>query len=257
MSRVNGDGLSDEACHVVARRVREEIARRRVSRQRLADEARVSISTLEKALSGRRPFTLATVIRLEEALGLALRPENGGATGATGVSHGNGLAPDDLGNYARPGVAFLEGSYLTLRPSFGDRAAVYAFRTEIAWDGEAGRLAFRESERIDTEFTQWGTVSVPSQSGHIYLITNRHGQYRLAILSRPTINGEMHGVLATLQAGRGAQLTPVASPLVLLPIKKAGEVHFGRIDPRHQAYARYKALLKRTLDEPFVHFMHM
>ncbi len=48
-----------------ALRVREEIARRRWSRQAVADKAGISLSTLEKALSGRRPFTLATVVRLE------------------------------------------------------------------------------------------------------------------------------------------------------------------------------------------------
>jgi transcriptional regulator with XRE-family HTH domain len=53
--------------------VREELARRRLSRQALADLAKISISTLEKALAGRRPFTLATTIRLEEALGASLR----------------------------------------------------------------------------------------------------------------------------------------------------------------------------------------
>ena len=57
----------------IARKVREELARRRISRQALADMARISISTLEKALSGRRSLTLAKVIRLEEALGTSLR----------------------------------------------------------------------------------------------------------------------------------------------------------------------------------------
>ena len=57
----------------IAAAIREELARRRISRQFLADEARISISTLEKALSGRRAFTLATTIRLEEALGIRLR----------------------------------------------------------------------------------------------------------------------------------------------------------------------------------------
>ena len=68
--------LSDEQSRAVAIRVREELARRRISRQHLADQAKISISTLEKALSGRRPFTLATTIRLEEALSVALRKAN-------------------------------------------------------------------------------------------------------------------------------------------------------------------------------------
>jgi transcriptional regulator with XRE-family HTH domain len=65
--------LSTELSLAIAARVREELARRRLSRQALADLAKISISTLEKALAGRRPFTLATTIRLEEALGASLR----------------------------------------------------------------------------------------------------------------------------------------------------------------------------------------
>ena len=66
--------LSDEQSRAVAAMVREELARRRISRQRLADQAKISISTLEKALAGRRPFTLATTIRLEEARSKSGRP---------------------------------------------------------------------------------------------------------------------------------------------------------------------------------------
>ena len=51
--------LSDEHSRQVADQIREELARRRMSRKGLADQAKISISTLEKALSGRRPFTLA------------------------------------------------------------------------------------------------------------------------------------------------------------------------------------------------------
>ncbi|MEG1029520.1 MAG: helix-turn-helix transcriptional regulator, partial [Brevundimonas sp.] len=65
--------MDDAEAQMIARRVREELARRRLSRQALADMARVSISTLEKALSGRRAFTLATVVRLEQALGVPLQ----------------------------------------------------------------------------------------------------------------------------------------------------------------------------------------
>lgn len=230
--------------------VLEELARRRLSRRQLADQARLSISTLEKALSGRRPFTLATIVRLEEALGVSLRKTNAAPLPAP-VLPMPGLAPDGLGSYARRAVSWIEGAYLTIRPSFGGSKAVYAYRTEITWDDELSSLVFRESERQDAAFTQLGSVSVPNQSGHIYLVTNRHGQYRLIVVARPTISGEMHGILTTLQAGRGAQLTPIATPIVLVPIKGTAKVSFGRIGSGEAAYARYHALLKRTVDEPF------
>ena len=119
--QLSDNQLSDEQSRSVAAVVREELARRRISRQSLAEMAKISISTLEKALSGRRPFTLATTIRLEQALGLSLRKANPEAALAAAVAIT--LAPGELGFYSRPAVAFIEGNYLTLRPSFGDPTA--------------------------------------------------------------------------------------------------------------------------------------
>jgi transcriptional regulator with XRE-family HTH domain len=245
--------LSDEQSRSVAVLVREELARRRISRQRLADQAKISISTLEKVLAGRRPFTLATTIRLEEALGVSLRKVNGASPPP--APHSNGVAPGDLGFYARPAVSFIEGRYLTLRPSFGDKEAIYAYRTEINWDADASSLVFRESERIDADFTQQGSVSVPNQSGHIYLVTQVQGQYRLIIVARPTRTGEMHGILTTLQAGRGSQLTPVAAPIALVPMGTVADPQFGRIGTAHPCYPAYRKYLKRTVEEPFALFL--
>ena len=241
--------LTDEQSRTIAAQIREELARRRISRQLLADQAKISISTLEKALSGRRPFTLATTIRLEQALGVALRNNHVAAP----VTHG--VAPDELGFYSRRAVQWIEGVYLTLRPSFGDKDAIYAYSTEIAWDEASSRLTFKEAERLDAAFTQHGVVSVPNPSGHIYLVTNVHGQYRLIIVARPTISGEMHGILTTLQVGRGAQLTPVAAPIALVPLKGLKEVQFGRVGPNDASYATYRQYLKRTVEEPFALFL--
>jgi len=245
--------LSDEQSRAVAAMIREELARRRISRQRLADQAKISISTLEKALAGRRPFTLATTIRLEEALGISLR--NGDADGVRAASALASLAPGELGFYSRPAVSFIEGSYLTLRPSFGDPSAIYAYQTEISWDQDLSSLIFRESERVDAEFSQQGLVSVPNQSGYIYLVTNRQGQYRLVLISRPTINGEMFGIMTTLQVGRGAQLMPVSAPIAYVPLKALAKAEFGRIAAGHAHYERYRRYLKRTVEEQFALFL--
>jgi transcriptional regulator with XRE-family HTH domain len=239
--------LSDEQCRSVVTLIREELARRRISRQHLADQAKISISTLEKALSGRRPFTLATTIRLEEALGVSLRRA---LVEVAIVPARNGVAPGDLGYYARQSVSWIEGNYLTLRPSFSDKDAIYAYRTQIIWDDDLSSLTFRESERLDAEFAQQGTVSVPNQSGYIYLVTNRQGQYRMVIISRP-IYGEMYGIMTTLQVGRGNQLLPVAAPIAYLPLATITEPQFGRIDAKSACYAGYRKYLKRTIDEPF------
>jgi transcriptional regulator with XRE-family HTH domain len=245
-----GDAMHDQElieaeAREVGRRVREELARRRISRQALADMARISLSTLEKALAGTRPFTLATTLRIEEALGIALRPTAQPA--AT-----RDFAPEHMGAYARPAVAWLEGRYLTLRPSFGTPGAIYAYLTTIRWLDEQGHLGFFESERLDARFEQAGHVSLPNLSGHIYLVTNEQGQYRLLTLSRPTIDGTLFGVLATLQVGHGSQLVPVAAPVTMWKAGAPEPGALGLIAADSPHHAGYRAKLAAATGEDFV-----
>ncbi len=249
MSRRAGERPGANANGDAAARIAEELARRRMTRQQLAAAAKISLSTLEKALSGRRPLTLATLVRLEEALGVDLRNDHPAQPSPVAVVPGQ--APATLGSYSRAAITWIEGDYLTLRPSFGEQAAIYAYLTRIRWDEMASSLIFSEGERVDSEYSQGGVVSAPHYSGHIYLVTNKHGQYRLVIVSRPTIRGELHGILTTLQVGRGAQLTPVATPIALVPLPMVERAEFGRIKSGHGCYTRYRGFLKRTVDEHF------
>lgn len=235
----------------VAELVREAIAHKRMSRQQLADEARISLSTLEKALSGQRPFTLNTIVRLEDTLGVSLR--NHQTAPLIGTTEGTpGVAPEDLGAYSRLAVNWLEGTYFVVRPSFSGGEALFAYQTQIAWSEPHSHLVFREAERTDAEFTQNGSVSVPHQSGYIYLVTNRFGQYRMIVLARPTITGEMFGIITSLQATRGAHLMPVSTPIVFIPPRCLdGEATYGAIEPDHTLYDILKAYVSRAVDEPF------
>src|SRR6516165_3888160 len=93
--------LSAEQSLQIAETIREEIARRRMSRQALAEQAKLSLSTLEKVLGGRRPFTLATTVRLEQALGVSLRK---GLDGPPPSAANGDVSPDGLGAYSRRSV---------------------------------------------------------------------------------------------------------------------------------------------------------
>ena len=234
--------MSAAASAELAVTIREELARRRWSRQGLADAAGISLSTLEKALNGGRAFTLATVVRLEAALGKSLRSV---APSSVSVSP-SGSAPAWLGGYTADAVKWLEGDYLTLRPSLELPGVIFAYRTIIAWDGEQGLLAFHEAQRQDAPFAQRGVVSVPNKSGQIYLHTNEDGQLRLAILGRPLIGGEMYGLLSTLQAGPGSQLLPVSVPLALVPFAATAGV-LGRVTASDDSYALYRVHLDRVV----------
>jgi transcriptional regulator with XRE-family HTH domain len=236
--------LSAEGSGNVALLVREELARRRLSRQWLADEAKVSLSTLEKALSGRRPFTLSTVVRIEDALGTSLRAR----------VHGSGaglLAPESMGAYSRAAVQWLEGTYLTLRPSFSEPGAIFAYLTSIAWDEAKGHLAFSEAGRADSEYEQKGFVSFPSFSGAIYLVTISEGQYRMALLNRPS-GGGLSGILLTLAAGEGAQLIPAAVPICLMPVR--GDPVLGVIRDGGECYSDYRSCVDRVSQRGYARF---
>jgi transcriptional regulator with XRE-family HTH domain len=238
-----GKTISDQ--HDVSERIREGLARRRMSRLQLADAARLSVSTLEKGLSGERPFTLATLIRIEDVLGVRLR----GASPASASPQ----ASAELGAYRREGVDWLIGTYLTLRPSFEHPGKVYAYLTELFWSDEAGHLAFSESARLDAHFAQKGAVSMPYQSGHVYLVTNDHGQYRLATLSRPSIAGNMYGLLTTLRSARGGRLTPVATPIALLrwDRDRKGPPALGVIGEENPLFIDYRREVDRVCEEEF------
>ena len=244
-----GTELAIEENGRVSAQVREELARRRLSRQWLADTAKISISTLEKALAGRRPFSLGTVIRIEEALDLSLRHHRDDK-----ASPPNAFAPEDLGAYARPGVSWLEGEYLTLRPSFSEVGAVFAYQTLIAWDDEKGCLRFREKGRVDEDYKQEGFVSFPHLSGHIYLVTNTAGQYRLILLGRPGSSGAMCGVLTTLVAGAGSQLTPAAAPITLIPSQRVQELELGVIRDGDHCFEEYRSRLNQVAARGFATF---
>lgn len=242
------DELIEAESHEVGRRVREEIARRRISRQALADMAKISLSTLEKALAGTRPFTLATTLRIEAALGVELR------SAAPAPAHAADTAPEAMGAYARSAVRWVEGRYLTLRPSFGTAGAIFAYLTTIRWSDDQGYLGFAESERVDARFEQAGHVSMPNLSGYLYLVTNTLGQYRMMVLARPTIDGILYGVLTTLQAASGAQLVPAACPVALRKLTDGEQPTTGLIASGAPDYSRHRALLARATTDDFVRF---
>lgn len=232
-------GLTAVENEQIADRIRETMARRRISRKALAVEARISVSTLEKAMAGDRPFSLASVMRIEQALGIALR-----AAAPTPL-----IAPPELGSYSRNAVAWLEGQYLTLRPCFEVTGGIHAYCTTIAWNDAAHCLQFSEGERFDSVNAQAGHVSLPALTGKIYLSTSQNGQLRLAILNSPTRTRELSGLLLTLTAG--APSHPVATPIVLMP--RQAEHRFGRITGEDAAFARYHQLLQEARKKVLFH----
>jgi transcriptional regulator with XRE-family HTH domain len=244
------DNLSDEHSRQIAEQIREGLARRRISRAELADQAKISISSLEKALSGRRPFTLATTIRLEEALGISLRLKK-----AAAVEPGPNLAPADPGSYSRPAVSWIEGNYLTLRPSFGRRKAIFAYRTEILWDGLRPSLVFRDSERLDAKFSQAGAVAVPNQSGHIYLVTSLHGNIASSSSRGRRSRARWMVLLRPCRSDAACSSSQSRHPSHCCRLPRSGTFNSAKSYDTDPCYATYQQYLQRTVDEEFVVFV--
>jgi hypothetical protein len=157
-----------------------------------------------------------------------------------------------MGAYARPAVQWLEGTYLTLRPSFSESNAIFAYLTSIAWDDARAHLTFSEAARTDSDYEQKGFVSFPVLSGAIYLVTISDGQYRVAILNRPSAAG-LSGILLTLAAGDGAQLTPAAVPIALMPTNGREPV-VGVVREGDECYAEYRDCVDRVVQRGFARF---
>jgi len=154
----------------------------------------------------------------------------------------------------RPGVQWLEGSYLTLRPSFSEEGAIFAYLTEVSWDEAKGHLVFSEAGRLDSQYEQKGFVSFPHLSGNIYLVTIFEGQYRMALLNRPHGGGTISGILVTLAAGQGAQLIPAAVPIALLPMANRPDPMLGVVRSGDSAFDDYRACVDCITDRGFALF---
>lgn len=217
----------------VAVMIKEALARHRMSRAKLAADAKISLSALEKGLSGQRSFSESAVVRLQDVLGVTLK----GPQAAT--------APDELGGYARTTVNWLEGNYLTIRPANRRQGGLYTYTTIISWDDARACLVFDERARLDRAYAQKGDVAVPHQTGHIYFCTNRHGQQRLMIMQRKAVSGEMFGLLLTLQQERGASLSPITMPVAMVPIASLKEPpSMGVIGEQHKHFVPYAMWLR-------------
>jgi hypothetical protein len=163
------------------------------------------------------------------------------------------FAPETMGAYARPAVQWLEGTYLTLRPSFSEEGAIFAYLTSISWDDSNGHLVFSEAARTDSEYEQKGFVSFPNISGAIYLVTISQGQYRVALLNRPS-GRWLNGILLTLAAGDGAQLTPASLPIVLLPVSGEDNRPVGVVRAGDPAFDEYRTCVDGVTQRGYARF---
>ena len=159
-----------------------------------------------------------------------------------------------MGAYSRASAQWVEGHYLTLRPSFNQTGAIFSYMTHVFWDDAKGHLSFSESDRSDNWFEQHGDVSISTLSGHIYLVTNSQGQYRALTLARAAKHDGLMGILSTLAMTHGSHGVPTACPIVLMRTDQATP-HLGICAPEDTCFGRYRDLLSYAVNENFVQLL--
>jgi hypothetical protein len=86
-------------------------------------------------------------------------------------------------------------------------------------------------------------------------LLRRSGQYRMMILSRPTIEGAMYGVLTTLKVGHGSQLLPISCPIALVRHDQLAEPALGVFTSDAAPFAGYRAILDMVVGQDFARFV--
>ena len=172
-------GAHDPQWEATARKVREELARRRMSRQAIGR------SRPDQHLDARESAFGAAALHHGDdhpARGSARRSASRSRSAAERLATESGARGDGR-LFARRG-ALARGPLCHVAAVF-HRHAARSIPIARRSTGTPSRscLCFSESERSDAGFTQHGSVSMPHLSGHIYLVTNEGGQYRLAILA--------------------------------------------------------------------------
>ena len=232
------------------------LVERKMTQAELADAAECHEKTIQNLMGGRSVrdqtlFDVAMVLGLDYA---RLKELWFGAMPAAQPmdlkGEGGLVAPVYMGAYTRAAVDQYIGSYLTLRPSFTKPGVIVAYRTDIVWDPEWPSLLFQERERPDQPFSHRGRLYIPSSSMFIHLVSLTKGAMRMVIVSQLDTQGEMRGIITTLNK-QGRIFVPVAAPIAYIQRSDVKDTALGEIAPGAADYAAYQAILTETMNEGY------
>jgi hypothetical protein len=236
---------NSESLFNVAREYELEMHVQSLTRQVLADKAKIGIDRVDDFLNRKKPYvSLSTFLKIAKALGKEpLQPP---------APPKEQEAPDELGGYTIKSAKQYIGEYLCIRPLFGNPKHLNAYLMDLVWNEKEHCLAFEERRRFDKRHAQRGKVYIPTGQPYISLLTADAGEVRHIILARNR-EGIMRGLVQTLFNRGGELYTPVCAPIVLR--KTNGEViedaDLGQIDSKKAKYKTYRELLNEVLENDF------
>jgi transcriptional regulator with XRE-family HTH domain len=236
--------------------IRTALVEKKMTQADLADAADCHEKTIQNLMAGHSVrdqtlFDVAVVLgldfeRLKELwLGAMRTAQPMDLKGEGGL-----VAPVYMGAYTKAAVDHYIGSYLTLRPAFAVPDQIVAFRTDVVWDPEWPSLLFEERDRPDKSFSHRGRLYIPASSMFIHLVSLTKGAMRMIVVSQIDREGEMRGLITTLNKQR-ATFVPVAAPIVYIRRESFAPSELGEITPRSLHYARYRKILETTMADGY------
>ena len=241
-------------------RISKAMIEKKITQAELADAADCHEKTIQNLMNGR-PVRDQTLFDVCMVLGLDFedvkKTWNAAPGGEVTERHepgkpgiGSEVAPLYMGAYNRLAVDHYIGSYLTLRPAFAVPDMIIAYRTQITWDAGWPSLLFEEQNRPDAPYSHRGRLYVPASSMYIHLVSLTKGAMRMILVSQLDQQGEMRGIITTLNKAR-AQLVPVAAPIVYAKRDNWADVACGEITRADKAYAGYRQVLDDTTEQGY------
>lgn len=231
---------------------------KKLTQAELADQADCHEKTIQNLLGGRSVrdqtlFDVCSVLGLQfERIRAAWHGAAGAATMHPMDLGGDGgiVAPTYMGAYTRAAVDHYIGSYLTLRSAFTTPRTIVAYRTDIEWEPQWPSLLFQERDRPDAPYSHRGRLYIPASSMFIHLVSLTKGAMRMVVVSQIDREGEMRGLITTLNKQR-AMLLPVSTPIVYAKREDWAGVAIGEIGADHAAYQGYKRVLDDTIEQGY------
>jgi hypothetical protein len=234
--------------------IKTAMIEKKMTQAELADAADCHEKTVQNLLSGR-PVRDQTLFDVCMVLGLDFERIKTGWRGEVrdapepGATQGR-AAPVYMGAYTRAGVDHYIGSYLTIRPSFSNPAAVMAYRTDISWDEDWPSLLFQESDRPDKPFLHRGRLYIPASSMYIHLVSLTKGAMRMVMVSQLDPSGMMRGLITTLHKQK-AMLVPVSTVIVYVKQDDFSSLKLGEVGAGELAFTRYRQLIEETFGQGY------
>jgi transcriptional regulator with XRE-family HTH domain len=225
--------MSEDKDPIVAR-VRDELARRGWSQERLAEQALLGDATIFRFFRG--DYTVKTLRRIEQALTIKLDADESRddeLSRVANVVHGG---------YHRDLYGYYEGEYICLRPAFADADGYMVYQMDIYWSDIGPGLMFRDK---NPGYEQGGQILVPIGTPFLHFLTMAAGSARLmTVYHMARGKSVMRGLSLTISSQKqGTDLHPAATPII---------IH--RIDDQHPHWRKLSGIVRK--DRPDIEELH-